>query len=184
MNPGLDRLESRQLLSTLVPHFHGVATTAAHADIFVPREVRHHTTGHGLVSSDSAPISLKILLSGAVHGSTQIQGSVTGLNGSGTVGALGAVTSKGSLKSSGAEPVIYSGTVTLVGSTGSVTVDLSGRVFGPTRLGQPINLTYTIAGGTGAFQGASGSGPASLTLNFSTAATSFVLTFGNTAVPV
>jgi hypothetical protein len=72
------------------------------------------------------------------------------------------------------------GTITLIGSAGSVTVDLAGRVFGPTRLGQPIVLTYSVTGGTGLFQGASGSGQASFTLTLSGAGDDFVLTFGAT----
>jgi hypothetical protein len=186
MTPGLDRLESRQLLSTAALHLRGQATTAAPALIFVPPRVEHHPIGHGagaighsLTSAGSLATSLTVALNGSVHGATRMQGAATGLSGSGTVGPLGAVTSTGTLTTMGAEPVVYSGNIKLVSSTGSVTVALSGRQFGPSRLGQPIALTYTITGGTGTFQGAIGSGHASFVLNISSAGTSFVLTFGD-----
>jgi hypothetical protein len=185
MTPGLDRLESRQLLSNAAPHLRGL-TTAAPAIIFLPPRVEHHpiglgasAIGHGLSSVGSPPTSLSVALSGSVHGAARMQGTATGLTGSGTVGPLGAVTSTGTLTATGAEPVVYSGNITLVSSTGSVTVALSGRQFGPSRLGQPIALTYTITGGTGTFQGAIGSGHASFALNISRAGPGFVLTFGS-----
>jgi hypothetical protein len=85
--------------------------------------------------------------------------------------------------------MIYKGVVTLVGASGSVTLGLSGEVFGPLRLGGKIDLTYTITGGTGAFQGATGSGKADLTLELppssgpsaSPPGLTFVLTFGGVA---
>ena len=92
-----------------------------------------------------------------------LRGTVTGrtpLDGSGTVSPLGHVVSVGTLTSHGAEPVVYTGKVTLTGPTGSITADLSGRLFGPTRPGEPINLMYTIVHGTGAVRGATGSGKA------------------------
>jgi hypothetical protein len=117
-----------------------------------------------------------------------LSGQVKGqhlLNGSGTIGPLGAVTSTGTLSVSGAEPMIYSGRVTLAGSSGSVTLTLSGRVFGPVFIGNPVDLTYTITGGTGAYQHATGSGNAVLSFNLasgiptniSPAPNSFALTF-------
>jgi hypothetical protein len=116
--------------------------------------------------------------------SGQVEGKQP-LDGSGTVGPLGAVTSSGTLSASGAEPMNYSGTLTLVGSSGSVTLSLSGQVFGPVSLTQPVDLTYTITGGTGAYQDATGSGHAVLTFdvpsgirtNPSPPPNSFVLTF-------
>jgi hypothetical protein len=98
--------------------------------------------------------------------SGQIEGQQP-LDGSGTIGPMGAVTSTGTLSASGAEPMNYSGTVTLVGSSGSVTLSLSGRVFGPVSIGQSVDLTYTITGGTGAYQHATGSGKAVLSFNIS-----------------
>jgi hypothetical protein len=212
MTPVPDRLESRQLLSTAMPGLRGVAITTAPAEILVHPELRtgaphrrhgasdpalvhpvvwHRASGLGPGATSPGPnsvvsiaTSMPIALSGSVHGATQMQGSETGLDGSGTVNSLGAVTSRGMLTTSGAEPVTYSGTITLAGSTGSVTATLSGRLFGPTRFGQPIALTYTITGGTGAFQGAFGSGQASFILNFSGAGASFVLTFGNATNPL
>jgi hypothetical protein len=107
------------------------------------------------------------------------------LDGSGSVGPLGAVTSTGTFSASGAEPVNYTGKLTLVGSSGSVTLSLSGRLFGPNYIGRPIDLTYTITGGTGAYQDATGSGKAALSfdlppgtrMNPSPPSSSFTLTF-------
>jgi hypothetical protein len=77
----------------------------------------------------------------------------------------------------GAEPVSYNGTITLVGANGTITAGLHGLLFGPTHLGETIHLTYTIAGGTGAFKGATGSGLASFTGLPSDMGTGFTLTF-------
>ena len=93
--------------------------------------------------------------SGTIQGPAPLQGK-------GAVGPLGSVTSTGKLTVSGAEPVKYKGTETLVGASGTITLTLSGQVFGPSFLGGPIHLTYTITGGTGAYQGATGSGKAVL----------------------
>jgi len=119
-----------------------------------------------------------IALSGQVEGKQP-------LDGSGTVGPLGAVSMRGTLSASGAEPMNYSGTVTLVGSSVSVTLSLSGRVFGPVSLDQTVHLTYTITGGTGAYHDATGSGDAVLSFHLSSGMRtspppppySFVLTF-------
>lgn len=124
------------------------------------------------------PASTTVVLSGQVEGKQP-------LDGSGTVGPLGAVTMTGTLSASGAEPVNYSGTVTLVGSSGSVTLSLSGRLFGPNYIGETVDLTYTITGGTGAYQDATGSGKAVLSFelppisrtNPSPQPSSFALTF-------
>jgi hypothetical protein len=114
-----------------------------------------------------------------------LRGTVTGrapLNGSGAVSPLGHVVSVGTLTGRGAEPVVYTGEVTLTGPTGCITADLSGRVFGPTRPGAPINLVYTIVHGTRAFGGATGSGKAVL-YPFRGLPGEFALTFGNTPPP-
>jgi hypothetical protein len=135
-----NRLENRLVLS------HSAIHQAAH--------VVHHQGDHlGHHQSALAHPSVVISLSGSVE-------SQEPLNGSGIVSPLGAVTSTGTLTAHGAEPVTYTGTVTLVGRTGSVTASLFGRLFGPQYPGEPVNLTYTITGGTGAFAGASGSGRA------------------------
>ena len=105
-----------------------------------------------------------------------LKGTVTGLDGSGTVSPLGRVVSVGTLTGHGAEPVVYTGTVTLTGPTGSITANLSGRLFGPTQPFEPINLMYTIVHGTGAFGGATGRGRAVFYPIGS-------LTFGNTPPP-
>ena len=115
-----------------------------------------------------------IVLNGTVQGRTP-------LSGSGKIGPLGAVTSTGSLKVSGAEPVTYSGTMTLAGASGSITLSLFGRLFGPNRLGAPIDLTYTITGGTGAFQGATGSGTAIFSPSGFSSTGAFALAFTKVA---
>ncbi len=87
------------------------------------------------------------------------------------------------MTASGAEPVNYTGTVTLVGASGSITASLVGRVFGPSVLGAPIKLTYTITGGTGAFEGATGSGKAVFSPSIASQAGEVALTFGDTTPP-
>jgi hypothetical protein len=64
------------------------------------------------IASDSAAVLTAVALGGSAHGSTRIQGSQTTLDGKGTVGALGAVTSQRLLTASGAEAVNASGTIT------------------------------------------------------------------------
>jgi hypothetical protein len=73
--------------------------------------------------------------------------------------------------------------VTLVAISGSVTATLSGRVFGSTVLGAPIDLTYTITGGTGAFAGATGSGKAVFSPRIRSQPGKVALTFGDTTPP-
>jgi hypothetical protein len=92
---------------------------------------------------------------------------------------LGAVTSKGSLTVSGAEPVRYTGNITLVSETGNITVSLSGLLFGPSHLGETIDLTYKITDATGAFKGDTGSGHAFFKATSFNPSDGFVLTFGN-----
>ena len=96
---------------------------------------------------------------------------------------MGAVTSTVSLTASGAEPVVYRGTVTLVGASGSITVSLYGQVLGPSFLDAPIHLSYTITGGTGAFNGATGSGQALFQSSMMSTAGAFSLAFGTTTLP-
>lgn len=98
-------------------------------------------------------------LSGQIAGPTPMVGT-------GTIGPLGAVTSSGTLSASGAEPMVYRGTETLVGASGSITLSLAGQVFGPVMIGGSVEMTYTITGGTGAFLGATGSGKAVLSFEF------------------
>jgi hypothetical protein len=93
------------------------------------------------------------------------------------------VTSNWTLAASGAEPVTYQGTVTLVGANGSITATLVGQVVGPTILGAPIELTYTITGGTGAFAGATGTGKAIVSSIISSLPGEVALTFGDTTPP-
>jgi hypothetical protein len=206
MTPGVDRLESRQLLSTASPHHQGVAITAAPAEIFVHSGFRPagphghaaaahtgpayvaahpvaglHTTGRGRTSGGLSA-AVAISLSGLVDGTTSIQGSEIGLNGAGMVSPLGPVTSRGSVEFSGGNRVKYIGTVTLNNQYGSVTVGLSGQGSISPRSGPPINLTYTILGGTGRYSGDQGSGSASLTI--SVQGDRFDLTFGSGMPPV
>ena len=91
------------------------------------------------ISPGTTPTVAALVLTGKVEGGTP-------LNGSGTVSPLGAVTSSGTLSASGAEPMTYTGTLTLVGASGSITLSLSGQVFGPAQIGGSIDLTYTITG--------------------------------------
>jgi hypothetical protein len=130
-----DRLEDRLALS------HGTIHRAAPLV---------HPHGHA-----AAPAAA-IALSGTIAGATPLVGS-------GTVSPLGAVTGTGRLTARGGEPVTYTGTVTLVGADGSLTASLFGRPVGPEHPGEPVALTYTITGGTGAFAGATGRGPATYT---------------------
>jgi hypothetical protein len=98
-----NRLEDRLVLS------HSAIHQAAH--------LGHHQSG-------SVHPAVAISLSGSVEGQDPP-------NGSGTVSPLGTVTSTGTLKAHGAEPVTYTGTVTLTGKTGRITASLFGRLFGP-----------------------------------------------------
>ena len=122
----------------------------------------------------------------------ELTGTISGPSptvGTGTIGPMGAVTSSGTLTATGAEPMVYQGTLTLVGASGSITISLSGEVLGPAQISGSVDLTYTITGGTGAYQGATGSGKAVLSFEFPSAPKpspfpsggAVVLTFGNTA---
>ena len=102
---------------------------------------------------------------------------------SGTVDPLGAVTGSWTLTASGGEPVTYTGTVTLVGASGTITASLVGQVFAAMGLYAPIELTYTITGGTGAFAGATGSGKALYSPNLASSSDAMALTFGDTTPP-
>ena len=135
-----NRLEDRLVLS------HSAIHQAAHVGLHLGAQAGYDQSG-------SVRPAVAISLSGSVEGRDA-------LNGSGTVSPLGAVTSTGTLKAHGAKPVTYTGTLTLTGKTGSITASLFGRLFGPQHPGEPVNLTYTITGGTSAFKGASGSGRA------------------------
>jgi hypothetical protein len=171
-------MESRQLLSAGLPHHHGAANLEVPAHISLHPRLFDRATTHHRATTD---LAMNVALSGSVQGTDAFQGSEIVLNGFGDVGPLGSVTSRGFLTASGAEPVSYNGTVTLFGSTGSVTLNLVGQQFGANHQDQPVRLTYTITGGTGAFGGASGSGQASLTTGVPGASPSFVLTFGVSA---
>src|SRR5262249_3664378 len=123
-----------------------------------------------------APPATAVVLNGTVEGRTS-QGA------SGTVGPLGTVTSSWTLTASGAEPVKYAGTVTLVGASGSITASLGGQGVGAAIICAPIDLTYTITGGTGAFKGATGSGKAVFSPSLASRAGEVALTFGDTPPP-
>jgi hypothetical protein len=69
--------------------------------------------------------------------------------------------------------------VTVGGIYGSVTATLSGQVSSSSDLNEPVKLTYTITGGTGAWAGATGSGVAFLQLSQTASGEGFILTFGN-----
>jgi hypothetical protein len=150
-----DRLEDRLVLSQAAIHH------AAH--------IVHH---RGQINRPMGAI----VLNGTIEGASPLAGS-------GTVTPLGSVTSKGSLAARGAEPVVYSGTVTLVGAKGSITASLTGLLIGPQRLGQKVTLTDTITGGTGAFRGATGSGKVIYSPIINSPAGDFALTFGTATPP-
>jgi hypothetical protein len=145
-----DRLEDRLVLS------HGAAHHAALIG-------HHHHLGNHQATPDVA-----IALKGTITG-------ISALDGSGTVSPLGSVTSSGYLTSRGAEPVRFSGSITLAGSHGTITAKLYGILAGPERPFEPVSLTYTITGGTGAYQGDSGSGYAT----YAPRSGGFTLTFGS-----
>jgi hypothetical protein len=150
------RLEDRLALSHLLGH--------APAHVAAP----HHA---GTIHVASITVSLDGLVTGQKP-----------LNGSGTVDPLGQVTTTGKITSHGGEPVVFTGKITLTGSTGSVTAKLSGRLFGHMSPRESVRLTYDITGGTGAFEGATGSGKAIYLPHFN-GGSLFVLTFGDAALP-
>jgi hypothetical protein len=141
-----------------------------------------HLGGH--VAAHVTPLHHAQLLHAASV--VSLDGLVTGqrpLNGSGTVSPLGRVTTRGILTAHGAEPVVFTGTITITGTNGSVTAKLKGRLFGPTYPRESVHLIYTITGGTGAFRGATGTGKALFLPHFNGSPTLFVLTFGDAPPP-
>lgn len=143
-----DRLEDRLVLSQ------GSAHPAA-------------LIGHHLAYRQVTPAAV-IALNGMITGATPFDGS-------GTISPLGSVTSSGHLTARGAEPVRYSGSITLVGSHGTITASLYGIQGGPQSPFEPVSLTYTITGGTGAYAGDSGSGRAT----YRPTSGGYTLTFGS-----
>lgn len=109
-----------------------------------------------------------LVLRGSTYGNYSTAASIPdaghtdNLSGSGIVSPLGSVTVKGSVHSLGFIIQGHAeGTVKLTDGRGSVTVDL----VGPLQRGfasLPTNFTYKIVKGTGAFQGATGTGKATL----------------------
>ena len=103
-------------------------------------------------------------------------GTTYSFAGSGVVKPLGTTTVSGNIALPGfVASGFATGTLTLTGPNGTVTLSLKGprqKGFGPL----PSNLSFTISSGTGSYAGAKGSGHISLKLN--TSATSFVLKFG------
>src|SRR4029077_2266672 len=79
--------------------------------------------------------------------------------------------------------VTYTGTLTLAGASGTITASLAGQVFGPSRLGVPIRLTYTITRGTGAYAGVTGAGRPVYSPSLASQANSVALTFGDADPP-
>src|SRR5262249_9440097 len=104
-------------------------------------------------SPPPVPPATAVVLNGTVEGPTSPGASRVAAR-------LGAEQCSGTLAAWGAGRVKSAGRVPLVGAPGSITASLAGQVFGPSILGAPIDLTYTITGGTGAFKGATGSGKA------------------------
>jgi hypothetical protein len=83
------------------------------------------------------------------------------LTGVGHFGRLGDVTITGSLEGVGSAGGRATGTLTLVGATGSVTIQLLGRAQGA-NAALPSQWSYVVTGGTGILQGLSGHGTLSL----------------------
>ncbi len=100
-----------------------------------------------------AAVSGPIALTGSDHGTYTTKGFVSMSKGSGSISPLGHVTDKGS-----ASLAVGEGTDTLSAKRGKLFVDL--RVVGRTATG--YSETYTIAGGTKEYAGATGSGHAQL----------------------
>jgi hypothetical protein len=117
-------------------------------------------------------------ISGTYSTSTPVADAGTTYNftGSGVVKPLGTTTVSGNIALPGfVASGFATGTLTLTGPNGTVTLSLKGprqKGFGPL----PSNLSFTISSGTGSYAGAKGSGHIALKLN--TSATSFVLKFG------
>jgi hypothetical protein len=160
----VDRLEDRLTLSHLGIHpaAHVAHRRAAHTAHHRAASVGDHLSGSAPpapVTTPPAPATgspaMPLVLSGKIEGPTPMVGT-------GTISPLGAVSSSGTLRASSAEPMTYKGTVTLVGASGSITLNLSGQHLGPQQIGRTIDLAYTITGGTGAFESATGSGKAVL----------------------
>lgn len=122
--------------------------------------------------STNDPPPVEVSLAGTVQG-------IIGQGGAGTVSPLGPGLSSVNLTTSGTGPITYSGTVTVGGIHGSITVTLFGQVSSSAASNEPVKLTYEITGGTGVWVGATGSGVASLQLSQTDSGESFILTFGN-----
>ena len=126
-----------------------------------------------------APITGKV----AGHYSETTSGGTTSvaLTGTGTLTPLGAVSLSGEVSNSGDDAT---GTITLKGASGTVTLSLTPYVTGPVRAvgypGPPIPAAYiyTITSATGSYSGLSGRGE--VTLGLGTAASgSDTITFSN-----
>jgi hypothetical protein len=149
--------------------------------------VAHATSA--LVVSPIGRSSHALALSGTIQGTETRAGDsrLIRLAGQGSVSPLGHVMAQGTLLERGAEPTVIRSEMTLRTAQGSVTVRLTGALFGAESLPpRPITLSYTIVQGTGAFRGARGAGHATLTESAPPLAgsaangqTSFSLTFGN-----
>ncbi len=141
--PQLEALEAMTLLSAAMPH--GAAQVAASS----------HKVHLALNGSIGGPNSSTV--------TNPDVGASLSLDGSGRVAPLGQVSSTGSLHMTGFIKTGHAtGTLTLEGPKGSVTLALEG----PSQAGfsgPPSALTYTITGGTGPYAGATGRGTATLT---------------------
>jgi hypothetical protein len=106
------------------------------------------------------------------------------LHGAGTVGPLGTVQASGSIATPG---FVWqgrsTGTFTLTGAAGSITIQLVGPLqggFSP----PPSAFNYTITGGTGAYAGATGKGTVTLAETRAAAGGgTFTMTFTKVNIP-
>src|SRR4051794_409591 len=159
----VDRLEDRLAPSQL----------GGHPSAQIGHDPASHGGRHQVKSQAAVPA---IVLSGTIEGQ-----SLRG--GSGAIDGLGPVTTKGTLKASGAHQVIYRGQITLTGAAGSITAKLSGRSSAASEPGTPVDLTYRIIGGSGAFKGARGAGRAMFSQSVASQPGAVTLAFGAAASP-
>ena len=149
----------------------GTFQTAVKIEEF-PRKHPHQITviGEGDASAVVAPKPHKVSVRGTLTGAyTTPLGNPDArsyvFTGTGTAGALGAVSVSGTITPPGfIRSAPATGEFTLTGATGSVTLSLTGK---PQNGGSPLpqKMSYVITGGTGAFPNPGGKGTVSIAIN-------------------
>ncbi len=145
LTPRLETIEARNLLTTVVP-FVGPMPAVAVSPFVAP--ITGSVAGHYAETTAGATTTVT-------------------LTASGTLTPLGAVTLAGTVTSSddGA-----SGTITLTGASGKVTLSLTPYITGPVRPASdpgsavPDAYVYTVVSATGSYSGISGRGEVTLGL--------------------